>query len=167
METTAFQAQPDRTFAGAAVEVGGFLAAISVVSGVIHVEAAVIHFPHLFVYGAMFTLTAVLQFGWAAWVARSLSRYVLWSGVLLSAGLVAVWTLSRTVGMPVGPEAWSPEPIGLLDVAATVDELVIVIAGLSVLMRQGPFTLSVPMQIVLINVALLTGTAALVGGHGH
>jgi hypothetical protein len=45
-----------------------------------------------------------------------------------SLAVVAVWVISRTVGLPVGPWAGRPEPFGIADITASVDELVL--AGL-------------------------------------
>jgi hypothetical protein len=39
---------------------------------------------------------------------------------------VAVWLLSRTVGLPLGPTPWEPEGIGILDVLATVFEIAVI-----------------------------------------
>ena len=49
--------------------------------------------------------------------------------------LVALWAVSRTAGLPIGPGAWMPEPVQTLDVSATVLELVLV-AGALVLVRR-------------------------------
>jgi hypothetical protein len=49
------------------------------------------------------------------------------AGFALSAGLLALWALSRTAGLPIGPEAWEAEPAELLDVAAGVAEFGIIL----------------------------------------
>src|SRR5436190_16994344 len=103
-----------------------FLAAFSFVAGLIHVEASAIHFgPHP-LYGVFFAVLAVFQFAWGGWAyARGTAR-TLHLGIAVSLAVVAIWLVSRTVGVPFGPEAWQPESVGVLDVAATVDELAIV-----------------------------------------
>jgi hypothetical protein len=51
-----------------------------------------------------------------------------------NAGVVAAWALSRTAGLPAGPDAWTAEPVTPLDGAATAFELAVVAAS-TVLLR--------------------------------
>jgi len=44
--------------------------------------------------------------------------------IALSLGTVVLWAVSRTVGLPFGPEPWTAEEIGALDIAATLLEAV-------------------------------------------
>lgn len=39
--------------------------------------------------------------------------------------IVGIWLVSRTAGLPLGPDAGEPEPIGLVDLVATIDQLAI------------------------------------------
>jgi hypothetical protein len=43
-----------------------------------------------------------------------------------NAAVLAVWALSRTTGLPVGPEPWAAEGIGLIDLACSAYEVAIV-----------------------------------------
>jgi hypothetical protein len=52
--------------------------------------------------------------------------------MVLNGSIVVAWIASRTVGSPFGPHAWLAEPVGSLDIAATMLELLIV-AGSAVL----------------------------------
>lgn len=54
-----------------------------------------------------------------------------------SVGPLLLWTWSRTSGMPFGPEAGVPEPVGLADCAAGVLELVALL-GVAALLRSRP-----------------------------
>jgi hypothetical protein len=47
---------------------------------------------------------------------------------LTSALVVALWIISRTTGLPLGPERWEPEPFGRLDIIASGAELVTFVA---------------------------------------
>jgi hypothetical protein len=42
--------------------------------------------------------------------------------------VVGLWAVSRSTGLPVGGAAWTPEPVGALDVAATADEVLLAVA---------------------------------------
>ena len=48
-------------------------------------------------------------------------------------GVAAVWLLSRTAGLPLGPDPWTPESVGVADSIATALE-VLLAAGATVLL---------------------------------
>ena len=63
---------------------------------------------------------------------------VLWTSTAIGTiAVLGVWALSRTVGVPIGPHPWTPEPTGLLDVACAAYETAIV-AGCLWLRRTSP-----------------------------
>jgi len=98
-------------------------AVMSGASAAMHLSAGAGHLREWWVFAVLFAVTAGLQFGWAACVWRRPSRPVLLWGLALNVGLVAVWALSRTRGLPVGPDAFHAEAVGPLDLQSTVDEL--------------------------------------------
>ena len=67
------------------------------------------------------------------------SRRLLAAGVAGNASIVMTWALSRTTGLPFGPEAWTAEPATPLDVAATAFELGIVDAGGLLFAARAPY----------------------------
>lgn len=108
------------------------LAMLSVAAGVIHAVAMVDHFDHYWLYGVFFLVITYAQALWGIWVYRHpQSRRVLAAGAAGNLAIVAVWIVSRTVGVPVGPDTWSPERIGAMDVVATVDQLALAAIALS------------------------------------
>lgn len=110
------------------------LALLSTSAAVIHFAVVWEHLQEFALFGVLFAVTAVLQLAWAALVLLRPSRPLLLAGALGSAGVAAAWLLSRTAGLPLGPEAWSPEPLGVPDLLATAFEVVIAI-GVLVLIR--------------------------------
>jgi hypothetical protein len=76
-------------------------------------------------FAILFALLVPLQSLWGVWVCFAPSRRLLVAGGIGSLLIVAVWVVSRTAGLPLGPEPWQPEAIGPLDVVASADELVI------------------------------------------
>jgi hypothetical protein len=109
------------------------LAAASIVAGLIHAVVAPQHLAGSTILGAAFVATATFQVAWAAPLSLQPSRRVLDIGSAVNGAVLVAWIASRTVGLPFGPHAWIAEPVGALDAAAAVFELVIVIG--SVLIR--------------------------------
>ena len=101
-------------------------AVLAVAAGLIHAVAGVSHLGEYWLFGVFFALLAVAQVGWGALVYRGASRRVLVAGAAGSAAVALLWLVTRTVGLPFGPHAGSPEPVGVLDVLATLDEQVVV-----------------------------------------
>jgi hypothetical protein len=93
-------------------------------SGLIHVVAAFEHVAEYALFAAFFALLAPAQFAWGASLYRRPRPRVLVAGAVASLVVVALWAVSRTAGLPIGPTPWVPEPVGALDLIATGDELV-------------------------------------------
>lgn len=104
-------------------------AVVAIAVGLIHAVAGVDHFGEYWLFG----LLATAQLGWGALVYRGASRRLLVAGAAGSAAVALVWLASRTVGLPIGPHAGSPERVGPLDVLATLDELAVVAIVLALL----------------------------------
>lgn len=102
---------------------------LAVTAGVIHAAAMLTHFGKWWVYGVFFLVVMFAQIAWAAWLYRHpADRPALVYGAIVNLAIVGVWVVTRTVGLPFGPDAWHPEQVGGMDVMASLDQLVI--AGL-------------------------------------
>src|SRR6266545_2160432 len=112
-----------------------FLAALSAGVGVIHFAVSGGHFDVSWMHGTFFAVVAWLQIAWAVGVILRPTRRLLTAGVVLNAGIVGVWAMSRIWGVPVGPDAWTPEAVSLADVLSTGFEAGIVVLSLAVLVR--------------------------------
>ena len=112
------------------------LAIASLLSGGIHAAVSGEHFREAFIFGAFFTVAAGAQIGWALLLLNRPNRALLALGAVGNAAVIALWTASRTVGLPIGPERWHPEAIGALDVVSTLFEVVIVIIAVTLLVRR-------------------------------
>jgi hypothetical protein len=108
-------------------------ALLSAGAAAIHASVAVPHFDESALYGLLFVATVLFQAGWAALVLAAPSVRLLGAGVVVNAGVIGAWAVSRTFGLPYGPEPWTAEPVGPLDLAATSFELGIVVCGLLLL----------------------------------
>jgi hypothetical protein len=111
------------------------LAALALGAGVIHFAVSGGHFDVGWSHGAFFAVVAWLQLSYAVGVVLRPTRRLLAAGVLLNAGVIAVWMMSRIWGVPVGPEAWTPEPVSLADALSSGFEAGIVVLSLAVLVR--------------------------------
>ena len=88
-----------------------------------------------------FLLTAALQLGAAVVVPRGIGRRGRALIAAGSAGLVLLWAVSRSVGVPGSGHGGAPEPVGLLVLLAVAAEITVV-AGL-LARRASPARLTV------------------------
>ncbi len=103
------------------------LAVASVAAAAIHFSVIGEHYHEAWYFGVFLAVVAWAQLGWAIAVVVARSRRVLVAGAALQLGVVVIYLLSRTTGLPVGPEPWHAEAVAFLDVVCTVLE---VVAGL-------------------------------------
>ena len=111
---------------------------LAVLAALIHVQAALDHFDEYVPYAVAFIVLAIGQAGWATAVYRSAGRGRLLAGIAGCAVVVLVWLLSRTTGLPLGPDPGVAEPVGLLDVVATLDELAVMALAVTALRSVSP-----------------------------
>lgn len=111
------------------------LSILSAGAGAIHIAVIQAHFEEYWASGVFFAVTAWLQILWAVLIVARPSRLVVLSGVAINAIIIGVWVVSRTVGIPLGPDAGSPEAAEFVDIAATAFELLLVLGGIALLFR--------------------------------
>lgn len=138
-------------------------AALSLAAAMIHASVIAGHFREYWLFGLFFTLSAILQLVWAGlvWSGRE-ERWLLWVGALGNLAVALLWLYTRTVGLPIGPEAGETEVAGIHDVLATASEL-----GLAALLGLR-FAGRAPGQWVLWAawiLAAVSGVAAFLGPH--
>lgn len=139
-------------------------------SGIIHIHASIDHLQESVVHAAFFVALASAQFGWGAVLYRSPTARLVLFGAGGSVAVALLWLVSRTIGLPIGPEAWTPEPVGILDVVATVDEIMLALLGCERvgLIRYGARPNSQPfLTAAALGVMLLSCVALVPGGHAH
>jgi hypothetical protein len=140
------------------------------ITSLIHVLAAIQHVDEYALYAVFFVFLAATQCGWGIAVYRAPSRRLLSAGAILSLGVAALWVITRTSGLPIAPQPWTPEPVGALDSIATVNELVLAMLVLIHLRRKPPGTLARAGARLTTTAALcliLLSSLALIGGHAH
>lgn len=94
-----------------------------VAAATIHAFVIPQHFRESAAFGAFFVILTVLQGLVAvALVWRPDDRIIRYVA-LCSVSVAGLWWVSRTTGLPVGPQPWHPESLGILDLAASGAEL--------------------------------------------
>jgi hypothetical protein len=116
------------------------LAVLSATAGALHSAVSAEHFQEAFVYGAFFLASSTLQTGWAVAIIYRPSRSLLHIGILANAATIALWSVTRTVGLPFGPLPWRAEAIGAIDLICTLVELALVVGALILLAHDEPLT---------------------------
>jgi manganese oxidase len=114
----------------------GTAVALTLGAAMIHLWAMLEHFGEWWLYGALFLLVASVQgfYGVALWRWAGRTVYILGMGGNLA--IVAFYLATRTVGVPFGPHVGEVEPVGVLDLTATVFEVALIVT-LAVLYRMG------------------------------
>src|SRR5947209_6743351 len=153
------------------------LAALSLGAGVIHFAVSGEHYDVSWAHGTFFAVVAWLQLSWAVAVVLRPTRSLLRAGVLLNAWILGVWAVSRIWGVPIGPNAWTPESIAVSDALSSAFELGIVALALAVLVwpavaqRRLRPAVAVPLVgIAGLGVAVVSSlafTPALASSHHH
>jgi hypothetical protein len=113
------------------------LAMVSAGAGAIHLAVIGKHTAASPLYGVFFALVAAFQLGWALLMISRPSRMLYLAGALGNAVVIATWAVSRSTGVPIGPGAGIPEPVGFIDGVASAYEAVIV-GGAMVIMQAAP-----------------------------
>lgn len=128
-------------------------AMFSLVSALIHLWATPEHFnSSWWGYGAFFVATALAQGVFAIAVLRWPGTLVYVAGILGNLSIIAMYVVTRTSGIPIGPETGMIEDPGVLDMTSMVAQVGIVIvlaAMLGDVARKR-----------MINVLFLVGAAA-------
>lgn len=156
-------------------------ALLSVGAAVIHFAILGEHWEEWWGYGLFFGASAWLQLGWAAAVfAWRPSRAMLLTGAAGNLAIAALWLLTRTAGIPLGPASGETEDAAFIDVLASGFELAIAVGASAIALahleriRLRPALAAAVLGVSAVAVAVLT-TASLVdasegGGHetgGH
>ncbi|HEV7808402.1 MAG TPA: hypothetical protein VGO80_21525 [Solirubrobacteraceae bacterium] len=153
-----------------ALRIAGWL---SIAAGLIHAIAMIDHFSHYWLFGVFFLVLTYGQVLWGIALLRGRATdRMLRLGAVANLAIVAIWLVSRTAGLPFGPQAGDPEPIGPMDVAATLDQLVLV-AYVAVLrvpkLRDGGLRALIGRHRMRFGIMLCSASVftALLGGHQH
>ena len=93
------------------------------VSALIHFAVVDQHLEEWAISGLFFVAIGVVQVALAGAVLLRGRPHVYRLVILIGLGTVGLWAESRTLGVPIGPEAWRPEPVGGADLISTAAEV--------------------------------------------
>jgi hypothetical protein len=117
-------------YAGSRARAAGVL---SLVAGLLHLLVAPEHFDEWIGYGLFFVVVALAQLVYAQiLVSPRLSRGWLAAGIIGHLFIIALYVVTRTVGIPAGPMAGEVEGLGFIDLLSKAVEvgLIVSLAGL-------------------------------------
>lgn len=102
-------------------------------ASVIHASVTPEHLEEWVAAGVFFIVIAVAEAGLGVLLLISPRRVVYLLALAVSTATVLVWAVSRTTGLPFGPEAGAPEGVGRPDTISTIFELVTVVVTMPLL----------------------------------
>jgi hypothetical protein len=141
-------------------------------SAAIHLSVVAPHLDDSRLAAAFFVAIGLWQAAWAVRLVRDPSRTVLVTGIAGSSLILVVWALSRTTGLPVGPDPWTREAVGAADLVASGCEVSAILGSVLLLGRSrvtSPrFAIARTAMRAATVLAFLNVASLSVGGHeGH
>jgi hypothetical protein len=152
------------------------LALLSLGAAGIHLAVMGDHFGETWYHGSFFAAVAWLQVAWAVAIVVKPSRRLLLAGIIGNLVVAEVWLVSRTIGIPIGPNSGEAESIAFADVLATIFEFLIVFGSLVLLrprLLERPVRTSTAVAgvgavgVLVASLATLSLTPAFASGHSH
>jgi len=112
---------------GGAVVIRWWAALASLAGGLIHLTVVSEHVSESWMHGVFFVVLGVVQIAWAVLAMASDRLPFPRTFAIVNAAVICIWILSRTSGLPVPPQPWEVEPVGVADLACTVLEALVVV----------------------------------------
>jgi hypothetical protein len=109
------------------------LALLSAAAAIVHFGVLGEHMREYWLSGLFFAVAGLLQMAWALAVSDRPSPRLLAVGAAGNTMIIAIWVVSRTVGMPLGPQAGTAESVGFPDALTTLYEACVVAGCLALL----------------------------------
>lgn len=110
----------------------------SVAAASVHFAVGVPHASEDPLFAAALVGCGALQLVWGHALLKRPTRSVIVLGLLLNVLALLTYGVSRSVGLPFGPEPWIPAGIGPLDLITVVDEAFIVFLAARFFRRDQP-----------------------------
>ena len=121
-----------RSVPGGVVVIRRLAGFASLGAGIIHLAAVSEHVAQWWLHGVFFLVLGVVQIAWAVQAMERDRLPVPHLFATLNAAVIGLWLVTRTSGLPVGPEPWQAEAVGTADLVCTGPEAVVVVEAGSV-----------------------------------
>lgn len=148
------------------------LAVLSLGASAIHFAVMQAHFDEYFLFGVFFAIVAWLQAVSAIAFVVTPSRRLFIAAAAGNLFVVLVWVITRTTGLPFGPEPGEAESASFIDVLSTLLEIGVVVfavllaANPGVMARaRGRIGAALTASILVVVAPLTTVAIAQSGGH--
>jgi hypothetical protein len=105
------------------------LALASFGSSITHAAVGPEHLREAAAFGVFFVVAAALQAAWAVLVIRRADPLLLAIGAAGNSAVLVLWAITRTVGLPIGPQIWHPEAVSAPDLFASLLEVTIIVGS--------------------------------------
>jgi len=134
-------------------------------AGVVHLAVIPDHLREYVPFGVFFVVVGLGQLAAAVAVLLRPGRRLLLAIAAANALLVVSWLVSRTTGLPVGPDPWSAEAVEVADIVCVLLEVVavVVLLGMGVRGPQSRERRRVRTPLGVTAVAVAVGVASFVG----
>lgn len=110
-------------------------ACASLGAGLIHLAVVSEHVSEWWLYGVFFIVLGVVQMAWAVQAMAGDPLPVPRLFAAMNTAVIGIWLVTRTTGLPVGPEPWEVEAVGTADLLCSALEAAAVVL-LMVLVRR-------------------------------
>ena len=148
-------------------------ASLLVGAAVVHLVMVPGHAGEWLAEGVGFAVVGWLQLGLGVAIAAQRSAIMLWASVAVNLAAIAVWIVSRTSGLPVGPHAHHAEAVMFIDGFTVAVEAAAVLLVAVLLVRRkdqstssfGAFGMLAPLAIAAMTTAVLASPSA--RSHAH
>ena len=129
---------PPQTDRGVSDDLRLLVAFASAGAATIHFAVIAQHFEAYWLFGTFFVGVGLLQLAWAVLVLARPSSGLYLAGAAGNALVAAMWVVSRTAGLPLGPEAGAPEAVGIADTVTSVYQIVLALGAIVLLRVTAP-----------------------------
>ena len=151
------------------------MATLSAAAGVMHFVMVPSHMDEFAAEGVAFAIVGWLQLLAAFWLWTQPTRLVLGITIFTNTAFIGVWALSRTAGLPVGPNSGVAEEASLVDLTVVGLEAGLIVLALAVLLRPRIAEISLPpglgvalpLAVIALTSTVLASPEARSHGHGE
>ena len=139
-------------------------AVLSLTAAAVHIGYAPHHLSEDWAHGWFFLLIGAYQALFAVLIVARPRRWLWWSAIVINLGILATWVVSRTVGLPFGPQQLRSESFSAPDIVCAVIEGLIIVFAAASLVAPNVLKQSARDRVSFRFASVAVGTVAVVLG---